>query len=124
MIIRIKITAFLNVFLEKGFYENTSKRLFLKWISVYYISVNYCKTSESKEFNICHWWYFLDKDFTFQSNVSSGCHDLLIMSMNLSDIAILNNKSADYCYIISGICKSEDINLMQNTDLTEKGRTL
>ena len=46
------------------------------------------------------------------------------MSINLSDIAILNIKNADYCCIISGISKNEAINLMQNADLTEKGRTL
>ena len=40
-----------------------------------------------------------------------------MMSMNLSDIDIWNIKSADYCCIISGISKSEAINLMQNTDL-------
>ena len=28
------------------------------------------------------------------------CHDLLMMSMNLSDIVILNNKGSDYCCII------------------------
>ena len=40
--------------------------------------------------------------------------------MNLSDIAILNIKSADYCCIISRISKSEAINLMQNINLTKK----
>ena len=29
------------------------------------------------------------------------------MSMNLNNIAILNIKSADYCWFISGISKSE-----------------
>ena len=46
------------------------------------------------------------------------------MSMNLSDIAILNIKGADYRCIISRISKSEAINLMQNTDLCEKSKTL
>ena len=41
--------------------------------------------------------------------------------MNLSDIAILNIKKADYCGIISGISKSEVTHLMQNIDLTKKG---
>ena len=54
----------------------------------------------------------------FQSNVFNGCHDLLMMSMNLIDIAILNIKSADYCCIISGISKSKAVNLMQNIDFT------
>ena len=40
--------------------------------------------------------------------------------MNLSDIAILNRKGADYCCIISRISKIEAINLMQDIDLTKK----
>ena len=59
------------------------------------------KTSESKECDICHYWYFLNKNFKFQPNVCNRCHDLLMMSMNLSDIPILNISSADYCWIIS-----------------------
>ena len=86
------------------------------------IDVN--KTSRSKGCDICHYWYFLNKGFKSQPNVCNGCHDLLMMSRNLSDIAILNIKDADYCCIISRINKSEDINLMQNTDLTEKSGTL
>ena len=50
------------------------------------IDVN--KTSESKECDIFHNCYFLNKDFKFQLNVYNRCCDLLMMSMNLSDIAI------------------------------------
>ena len=60
----------------------------------------------------------------FQPNVCNRCHDLLTMSINFSDIAILNIKGSDYCCIISRISKSEAINLMQNTDLTKKSRNL
>ena len=42
-----------------------------------------------------------------------------MMSMNLSDIAIWKIKIADFC-IISGISKSEAINIMQSIDLSEK----
>ena len=68
-------------------------------------------------FTIC---IFLDKEFNFHFNVCNGCHDVLMMSMNLSDIAILNIKGADYCCIIYRINKSEAINLMQSIHLTEK----
>ena len=47
-----------------------------------------------------------------------------MISMNLSDIVILNIKGSNYCGIISGISKSEVINLMQNIDLNEKSGTL
>ena len=42
------------------------------------------------------------------------------MSINLSDNAILNIKSADYCCIVSRISKTEVINLMQKVNLTVK----
>ena len=86
------------------------------------IDVN--KTSSSKECDICHYCYFLNYSFKFQPNVCNRCHDLSMMSMNLSDIAILNIKGSNYRCIISLTSKHEIINLMQNTDLTKKSRTL
>ena len=77
------------------------------------------KTSASKECNICHYWYFLNKGFKFQPNVYDRCHDLLMMPMSL-----LNIKSADYRCFISGISNSEDKNLMQNANLTRRRGTL
>ena len=41
------------------------------------------KRSESKECDICHYWYFLNKAFKFQPNVCNGFHYLLMMSLNL-----------------------------------------
>ena len=70
------------------------------------------KISASKECGICHYWYFLNFSFKFQTNVCNRCHDLLIMSINLSNIAILNIKGSDYRCIISLISKNEAINLM------------
>ena len=81
------------------------------------------KTNESKEYYICHYWCFYKKGFKRQPHVCNGCYHLLMMSMNLSYIAILSIKM-NYYVIISGINKSETIILMQNNDLTEKGRTL
>ena len=46
-----------------------------------------------------------------------------MMSVNLSDIAILNIKGDDYHCFINGISKNEVINLMQNVDLTEISET-
>ena len=78
------------------------------------------KTSASKEFDVCHYRYFLNYSSKFQPNVCNRCHDLLMMSINLSDIAVLNIKGSDYCCIVSLISKNEAITLMQNADLTEK----
>ena len=47
-----------------------------------------------------------------------------MMSMNLSDIAILNTSGADYHCTISETSKNDNIDLLQNIDLSEKSRTL
>ena len=86
------------------------------------IDVN--KTSASKECDVCHYWYFLNYSFKFQPNVCHRCHDLLMMPMNLSDIAILSIKGSDYRSIIRLISKNEAIKLMQNADLSKKSGTL
>ena len=82
------------------------------------------KTSASKQYDVCQYWYFLNYSFKFQPNLCNNCHDLLMMSVNLSDIAILNIKGSDYYCIISLTCKNEVIKLLQNADLTEKSETL
>ena len=74
------------------------------------------KTSESKKCDICHYWHFLSKVFKFQSNVCNECHDFLLMSLSLSNIAV-SDRSAGYCCIISRISKNEAIDLMRNVDL-------
>ena len=82
------------------------------------------KTSESKDCDIYQFWYFLNNSFKFQPNVCNRCHNLLMISMNLSDIAILNIKGSDYRCIISLISKYMVTNPMQNAKWTEKRGTL
>ena len=86
------------------------------------IDVN--KTSASKEYDICHYLYFLNNSFKFQPNVCNKYQDLLMLSVNLSDSAILNIKVSNYHCFIRLISKNEAINLLQNADLTEKSGTL
>ena len=40
-----------------------------------------------------------------------------MMSMNFSNIAILNTKGSDYACIITEISQSEAVNLLKNIDL-------
>ena len=63
--------------------------------------------------NISHYWCFSNYSY-------NRCHDLLMMSINLIDIAVLNIKGSDYHCIISLISKNKAIKLMENADLTKK----
>ena len=46
-----------------------------------------------------------------QPTVCNRCHNLSMMSINLSDIAVLNIQASDYHSVISLISKSKAINL-------------
>ena len=35
------------------------------------------KTNASKEFDIGHYWYFLDEGFNYEPHLCNGCHDLM-----------------------------------------------
>ena len=63
------------------------------------------KASNSEKCHVCQYLYFLNKGFKFQSNVSNRCHDLLMMSMNISGMAVLSIEGSDYRSIISEIRK-------------------
>ena len=81
------------------------------------------KTSTSKEYDICDYWYFLDEGFKFQQDICNGCHDVSMISVNLNNIFILNIQCVDYYCIIDRISKSDTVNLQQNVDLAEKNGT-
>ena len=59
-----------------------------------------------QECDVCQYWYFLNCSFKFPPNVCNRCHDFLMMTINLNDIAILNIKGSDCCCIISLIRKN------------------
>ena len=54
------------------------------------------KTNAFKECDICHYWYFLDKNFNNESYLFNGCHDLMQKAMNFNDVAIVYIKENDY----------------------------
>ena len=36
------------------------------------------KTNTSKEYMLCHYWYFQNVGFKFELHVSNKCHDVLM----------------------------------------------
>ena len=46
------------------------------------------KTNASKEWDICHYWYFKDIGFKFEPYLCNGCHDLVQKAMSFNDVAL------------------------------------
>ena len=51
--------------------------------------------NNSKECMFCHYWFF-NHGFKYQDSVCNGCYDLLMQCVNISDIALITVKGADY----------------------------
>ena len=53
-------------------------------------------TNVSKECDIWHYWYFLDKGFKFEPYVYNRCHNLMQKAISSNDVAINSVKGRDY----------------------------
>ena len=59
------------------------------------IDVN--KTNASKKCGICHYWYFKDICFKYESYLSNGCYNLIQKALSFNDVAIAFVKGLQKC---------------------------
>ena len=76
------------------------------------------KANASKECDICHYWYFLDKNFDYEPYLCNGCHDLMQKAMDFN-VAIVSIKGNDYRTHFWYMSKDDAISVMNNSSLNE-----
>ena len=86
------------------------------------IDVN--KTNESKECDICHFWYFLDKDFKYEPYLWDSCPNLMHKAVNFNDVTIVSIKWSNYRTHFWYMSKVDGINIMKHSNLNEKSGLL
>ena len=59
--------------------------------------------------------------FILPCSICNGCCDLSMWSVIISAITVVTIKGVDYGCIIHGICKFKAINLLQNSELDDRG---
>ena len=82
------------------------------------------KTNASKECDIYHYWYCLDKNFSYESYLCTVCHDLMLKAMNFNDVAIVSINANDYRIHFCYMSKDDTISIMNNSSLNEKTGSL
>ena len=78
------------------------------------------KTNAPRERDICHYWYFKDIGFKYESYLCNGCHDLMQKGMDFNDAAIVSVKGFDYRIHFWYMSKDYAISIMNNSNLNEK----
>ena len=82
------------------------------------ISVN--KSDESKECTLCHYWYFLDKNFSYRPYLCDGCYNMTQKCNKLKNIAIIRIKKTIYRICFLFMSKREERKLMANSNVIDK----
>ena len=71
------------------------------------------KTNKPKECMLCHYWYFLDKNFSNGPYLCDSCYNIMQKSINFKNIAIVHVRESAYkIYFL--------IKLMINSNLIDK----
>ena len=73
------------------------------------------KSDGSKECDLCHYWYFLDKSFNYEPYLCNGCHDLMQKTVSFNNVAAVSAKGNDYKIHFCFMSKSDEINLLNNS---------
>ena len=84
------------------------------------------KTNKSKESMFCHYWYFLNKNFSYGPYLCGSCYNMTRKSINFKNIDIVYVKENAYRIHFWHMSKHkykrkrEAISLMTNSNLINK----
>ena len=77
-------------------------------------------SNKSKECILCHYWYFLDKNFGYGPYLGDGCYNIMQKCNKFKNIAIAHVKKCVYRIYFLYMSKREAKILMNNSNLIDK----
>ena len=84
------------------------------------------KSNKSKKCMLCHYWYFLDKNFSYGPYLCDGCYNIMQKSIDSKNIDIVYVKGNAYRIHFWYMSKHKSkhklkaISLMTNSSLIDK----
>ena len=78
------------------------------------------KTNESRECKFCHYWYFLNKNFSYGPFTCDGCYDMVQRSTDFENIAIVHIKKTAHRIYFQHMSKHKAKEIMNKFNLISK----
>ena len=75
------------------------------------------KTNKSRECMFCHYWYHLNKNFTYGPLTCDGCYNIVQTSTDFKNIAIIHLKNNAYRVYFKDISTHKAKKLMNKFNL-------
>ena len=93
----------------------------LKYDKIYITEgIDLNKTNKSKECMFCHYWYCLNKNFTYGPFTCDGCYNIVQRSTDFRNIAIIHVKNNAYRVYFENISKHKAKKIMNKLNLVGK----
>ena len=77
-------------------------------------------SNKLKECLLCHYWYFLDKDFSYGPNLCDRCFNIIQKSTDYKNIAIIHVERSAYRIYFLYMSRSKAKKLMNDSNLSDK----
>ena len=77
-------------------------------------------TNKSKEYMLCHYYYFLHKNFSYGPYLCDGCYNIMQKCNKFKNIAIVQVKKSVYRIYFLYMSKRKAKKLMANANLIDK----
>ena len=77
-------------------------------------------SDKSKECMLCHYWYFLNKSFSYRPYLYDGCYNVMQKCNKLKNITIVHFTESVYRICFLFMSKREARRLMTNSNLINK----
>ena len=78
----------------------------------------------SKECWMCHFWFYLDKNFDYENNLCNGCHEMSVKAVSMNNLAVVYVGGNAYRLNFAFLSKSDAVNLIKNAVIMDKRGTL
>ena len=74
----------------------------------------------SRECWLCHFWFFLDKNFNYQCYFCNCCHDMLVKAMIMENLAVIYVGRNAYRINFAFMSRNDVYNLIKNANIIDK----
>ena len=78
----------------------------------------------SRECSLCKFYYFLNENFNYQTNLCDGCHDISMKAICIQNVAIIYHGKNVYRVNFVFMNKNDACNLIKNAVIIDKKETL
>ena len=82
------------------------------------------KANLSKGCMLCHYWYLLDKNFSYGPYLCDGCYNIMQKSIKFKNIAIVHVKKSVYRIYFLYMSKRDAKKIINNSNLSDKKSVL